>query len=189
MKAAEIPPYLRFDVKLSYMAPDEGTIVERFEWVQMIFQPLKKALTGSKFKFLGTISNSDIFKDSSTFLDHIDKLLQIFAKCRAYKFYIESHTRVNYSTHILASILRFDAIIRCSKIGVKFIFRTCNRTRLPIDAIENWLNFTNANGRKDNERFLKLKIHDDVPNLSEMFTHLKKVCHFFSRRKYNATRC
>ena len=173
------------------MASYDGTIAERFEWVQMILQRFKQALTGSKLKFLGTINNSGLFKDSSSLLDHIDKLLllQIFAKCRAYTFYIESHINVNYSTHILDTILRFDAIIRCSKIGVKFIFRTCNRTRLPIDAIENWLNFTNANGRKDNERFLKLKIYDDVSNISEMFTHLKKVCHFFSRRKYNATRC
>ena len=166
------------------MASYDGTIAERFEWVQMILQRFKQALTGSKLKFLGTINKSGLFKDSSSLLDHIDKLLQIFAKCRAYEFFIESHINVNYSTHILATILRFDALIRCSEIEVEFIFRTRYRTRLPIEAIENWLNFTNANGRKDNERFLKLKINDDVPNLSEMFTHLKKVCHFFSRRKY-----
>ena len=53
------------------------------------------------------------------------------------------------------------------------------RTLLPIEAIGNWLN-TNANGQMHNERFLKLKIYEDVPNLSEMFERLKEVCHFYS---------
>ena len=53
------------------------------------------------------------------------------------------------------------------------------RMRLPIEAIGNWLNRTNANGQKDNERFLSLKIHDDVPNLREMFEFLKEVYLFF----------
>ena len=76
-------------------------------------------MTESKFEYIGVFSNdkSD-FKDSSTLLDQIDKLLQIFARCRAYNFYIESHNSVNYSTHIL----RFGATIRCSEIGVEFIF-------------------------------------------------------------------
>ena len=161
------------------MASYEGTIgeSERFEWVQMILQPFKKALTGSKFEFLGTISNSNFFKHSPTLLDQIDKLLQIFARCPAYKFYIESHINENYSTNTLAEILQFDAIIRCSKIGVEFDFWYFTPTHLPIEAIGNWLNRNNANGQ--NERFLSLKIHDTIPNLSEMFEYLKKVCHFF----------
>ena len=161
------------------MASYEGTIAERFEWVQMILQPFEKALTGSKFDFLSIISNGDgehEFKDSSTLLDHIDKLLQIFARCRAYKFYIESHINENTPTNIIATILQFDAIVRCSKIGVEFNFGSFTSMRLPIEAIGNWLNLTNADGREHNERFLKLKIYDDVPNLGEMFEYLKKVC-------------
>ena len=188
LKAAEIPPYLRFDiVKLNYMnlalASYEGTIGERFEWVQMILQPFKKALTGSKFKFLGIISNGDdgrYFKDSSTLLDHIDKTLQISDRCRAYKFYIESESNENTSTNVLSALLEFDAIIRCSKITVKFNFWKFTQTHLPIEAVGNWLNRTNADGQEDNERFLKLKIHDDVPNLGEMFEYLKKVSHFYT---------
>ena len=53
------------------------------------------------------------------------------------------------------------------------------QTLLPIEDIGNWLNRTIANGQMHNERFLNLKILDDVPNLSEMFEYLKKVCHFF----------
>ena len=49
---------------------------------------------------------------------------------------------------------------------------------LPTEAIGNWLNRTIANGQEDNERFLKLEINDDVPNISEMLEHLKEVCHF-----------
>ena len=57
MKEAEIPPYLRFDVKLNYMDSDEGTIAERFAWVKMILQPFKQALTESKCEFVGKICN------------------------------------------------------------------------------------------------------------------------------------
>ena len=146
----------------------------------MILQPFEKALTGSKFDFQSIISNGDSeheFKDSSsTLLDHIDKLLQIFARCRAYKFYIRSYINENTPTNVLATILQFDAIVRCSKIGVEFNFGSFTSMRLPIEAIGNWLNRTNADGREHNERFLKLKIYDDVPNLGEMFEYLKKVC-------------
>ena len=165
------------------MDSDEGTIAERFAWVQMILQPFKQALTESKCEFVGKICNvcskSD-FEDSSSLLDQLDKLLQIFAKCRAYKFYIEPHINENSSTHILAAILQFDAIICCSKIRVEFDFWHTVQMHLPIEAIRNWLNRTNASGQNDNERFLSLEIpNDDVPNLGEMFEHLKKVCHFF----------
>ena len=181
LKAAGIPPYLRFDVKLNYtaMASFERIIEERFEWVQMILQPFKKALTGSEFEFPGIISkNKSDFKDSSTFLDHIDKLLQIFSRCRAYKFYIGSYINENTPAHVLASVLQFDAIIRCTKIRVEFDFGDPMQMHLPIEAIGNWLNCTNANGQ--NERFLNLRIHDNVPNLSEMFEYLKEVCHFYT---------
>ena len=166
------------------MDSDEGTIAERFPWVQMILQPFNQALTESKCEFRGKICNrcgkSD-FKDSSSLLDQIDKLLQIFARCRAYKFYIESHINENSSTNTLAAILKFDAIVRCSKIGAEFDIGsfTPRPSNLPIEAIGNWLNCTN--GQEHNERFLSLKIHDDVPNLGEMFEHLKKVCHFFCK--------
>ena len=157
------------------------TIGKRIERIQMVLQPFsfKQALTGSKFQFLGVLSKGKShFKDSSSLLNHIDKTLQISDRCRAYKFYIESHINVNYSTHILAAILRFDAIIRCSKIRVEFNFGRPTRTRLPIDAIENWLNYTNANEQEHNDRFLKLNILDDIPNLGEMFEYLKKVVIF-----------
>ena len=151
----------------------------------MTLQPFKKALTGSKFDLLSTISNGDDeynFKDYSTLLYQTNKLLQIFVRCRAYKFYIESHINENTPTNFLAIILQFDAIVRCSKIGVEFNFGSFTSMRLPIEAIGNWLNLTNADGREHNERFLKLKIYDDVANLGEMFEYLKKVCHFFFQR-------
>ena len=182
MKAAGIPPYLRFDVNLSYIYSrgGRGAINERFEWVQMILQPFKKSLTESKFKFLGSLSDSDLFKDSSTLLDQINKLLQIFTRCRVYKFRILSHIIENISAHFLAAILQFDAIVRCSKIKVGFGFWSSKiQMSFPTEAIGNWLNRTSANGQKDNERFLKLEINDSVPNLGEMLEYLKKVCHFF----------
>ena len=165
------------------LASYEGTIGERLELIQMILQPFNRALTGSKFEFLGIISNGDngrYFKDSSTLLDHIDKTLQIADRCRVYKFYIKSHINENTPTNVLATILQFDAIVRCSKIGVEFNFGSFTSMRLPIEAIGNWLNLTNADGQEHNERFLKLKIYDDVPNLGEMFEYLKKVCHFYT---------
>ena len=160
------------------MASYEGTIGERFEWVQMILQLFNQAITGSKFEFLGVLSKwkSD-FKDSSTFLDHIDKLLQIFARCRAYKFYIDSYIYENTPTNVLLAIFQFDAIVCCSKIAVEFNVESSVTVQmsLPIEAIENWLNRTNADGEKCDESFLKLKISYDVPNISEMFEYLKKV--------------
>ena len=180
LKAAEIPPYLRFDVKLNYTTSYDGTIAERVEWVQMILQPFKPTLTGSKFEFIGVLSkNKRFFKDSSTLLDQIDKLLQIFTRCRAYKFDIESQIYENTPTNVLATILQFDAIIRCSKIKVDFNFGSNTPTHLPIEAIGNWLNCTNADGQENNERFLKLEISYDVPNFGDMFEYLKKVCYFF----------
>ena len=86
---------------------------------------------------------------------------------------------MNTSAHILAAILQFDAIIRCSKIRVEFNFGDLMQTHLPIEAIGNWLNRTNADGQEQNERFLKLKISHDIQNLSEMFEYVKKVGHFF----------
>ena len=148
----------------------------------MILQHFKQALTGSKFEFLGVLNNADyesFFKDSPTLLDQIDKTLQIFTRCRAYKFYIESHINENTSTNVLAAILQFDAIVRCSKITVKFNFGDPMQTNLPIEAIGNWLNRTNGNGQEHIDRFLKLEINYDVPNLGEMFEHLKKVWQFF----------
>ena len=167
------------------MASFEGTIGEKSEWVQMILQHFKQAITGSKFKFLGTISNSDgdgekFFKDSSTLLDQTDKLLQISDRCRAYKFYIESHINENTPTNVLSTILQFDAIKRCSKITVEFLSGSYAPTHLPIEVIGNWINRTNADGQEHNERFLSLEINDEVPNLSEMFEYLKKVCHFYT---------
>ena len=182
---AGIPQYLRFDcirLDCEYLRkrpPCEGTIGERFEWVQMILQSFNQAITGSKFQFLGTINKGKAcaargdFKGSYMFLDQIDKLLQIFTQCRAYKFYIESHINENTSTNVLAAIFQFDAIVRCSKITVEFNFGDPMQTRLPIEAIGNWLNRTNANGQ--NERFMKLEISYDVPNISEMFEYLKEV--------------
>ena len=181
---AGIPQYLRFDcirLHCEYLRkrpPYEGTIGERFEWVQMILQLFKQAMTGSKFEFLGTINKDKWcvargdFKGSSTLLNRIDKLLQIFTQCRAYKFYIESHINENTSTNVLAAIFQFDAIVRCSKITVEFNFGDPMQTRLPIEAIGNWLNRANADGQ---ERFLKLKISYDVPNIIEMFGYLKEV--------------
>ena len=168
MKAAEIPPYLRFDlVTLKYYDLSGCTIAEKFEWAQIILQPFKKALTGSKFEFLVIFSkDKSDSNDSSTLLDHIDKLVQISDRCRVYKFYIESHINGNYSTHILAAILRFDAIIRCSKIRVKFDFGRRMKTRLPIEAIENWLNCTNANGQEHDQRFLTKERYLSVHGIS-----------------------
>ena len=161
------------------MASYEGTIEERFEWVKMILQPFNRALTRSKFELRSIISKK-AFKDTKTLLDQIDKLLQIFARCRAYKFYIDSRINEITPTHILAAILQFDAIIRCSEITVEFYFWSFTPSHLPIEAIGNWLNRTNANGQEHNERFLSLEINDEVPNLSEMFEYLKKVCHFYT---------
>ena len=180
LKAAEIPPYLRFNVKLRYMGLYERTIGERLEWVKMMLQLFKKALIGSKFEFLGTIGER-YFKDSSSLLDHIDKTLQIADRCRVYKFYIKSHINENTPTNVLATILKFDAIVRCSKITFEFNFWRIKPTHLPIEAIGNWLNLNNANRQEDNERFLRLEIYDDVPNLGEMFEHLKEVYYFFCK--------
>ena len=182
---AGIPPYLRFDaVKLTNMELCEEPTGEKFEWVQMILQPFKEKLTGSKFEFKNAISKreSDL-KGSSLLLDHIDKLLQIFARCRVYKFYIESYINENTPPNVLSEILQFDAIVRCPTIEVEFRFGisvTVERS-LPIEAIGNWLNRTISNGQEHNERFLKLKINFNVPNLGEMFEYLKEVCYFFRK--------
>ena len=171
------------------MASRGGTIGERLEWVQTILQPFKPALTGSKFEFVGIISNEwvfkddkGVFKDPSMLLYHIDKLLQIFNQYSpyAYKFYVESRINKNPSTNILSAILHFDAIIHCSKIRLLFNFGEPMQTLLPIEDIGNWVNRTIANGQMHNERFMNLKINADVPNLGEMFVYLKKVCHFFT---------
>ena len=188
---ARIPPHLRINfIQFNYRGYcTEHAFEEGFEWVQRYLQPFKQALTGSKLKFLGKTGNEwtfdvdkGVFKDSSTLLDHIDKLLQLFTRCRAYSFNIGLYINENSSSNVLAALLQFDAIIRCSKIKVEFVSRSREQTRLPIETIGNWLNRTNANGQEDSEdteRFLKLKLHCVVLNVSEMFEYLKKVCHFF----------
>ena len=119
------------------MASFEGTIDERFEWIQMILQPFKQAITGSKFEFLGVLSkNKSFFKYSSTLLDHIDKLLQIFSRCRAYKFYIGSYINENTPAHVLASILQFEAIVRCSKITLNLILGVLRQGICPSKPLE-----------------------------------------------------
>ena len=107
-----IPQYLRFDCirlhckNLRRRPPYEGTIGERFEWVQMILQPFKHALTGSKFDFLGTINKAQSIKTNGVLREGISKALRRF-----------STTSTNYFKFLLDLVL-ISSILNRTLAGI-----------------------------------------------------------------------
>lgn len=205
VEAAEVPPYLRFNlVQLSYLEAEKGTVQERFAWLQMVFQPsLKHALIGSKFKFICAIEDEDVkrygprhsdenwmdipyenycadFEDHELLLLHIsNKLLPIFNQCCSYKFCITlpNKNSATASTEIISEILQFDSVSRCSNVSV--LLENINYhwpPELPVKTIGNWLNRPLVDGGKQDKRLLQIKVqYDEIPNAYEMFQHLEKV--------------
>ena len=189
---ARIPPHLRFDfVQLNYITSCiEGTNEGGIEWVRLLLHPFKQALTGSKFKFIGAI-NADVnnpygddFKNHTALLDHINNLLQMFDPYRTYKFRIQFNTDERFADTVIAAILRFNAIIRCSNVYILLDFcwpasNIAEPTDFSIKAIDDWLNHSNLDtnsNQTQKDRFLQIKLYDEITNIKEIFEHLKKVC-------------
>ena len=136
-------------------------------------QPIKHAINGAEFEFRGDVS-------STSTLAHLEKeLLPICNACRSYKFIIYFSLDYSSATNVIATILRFGTIDRCSKV----LFNLRSKyfpTELPVMSIVNWLNrgsnsdTINTNEQVKKERVLEIYARS-IPNLLALVNGLKKV--------------
>ena len=167
--------------KLGY---DYEMITKKCERFQMLLQPIKHAINGAKFEFMGQINNNNSFHDftdNSMLLAHLEKeLLPICNACRSYKFVI-SWPDNSAITNVIATILQFGPIDGCSEV----LFNLYSRylpTELPVVSIVNWLNrgpnsdMVNAYWQVKKERILEIDSNRAyIPNLLALVNGVKKV--------------
>ena len=153
----------------------------------MLLQPLKQALSGSKFHFQCAVSNLlyDSFDNSMLFKHIEEELLPIFNACSNYNFKIDfSFQAPSPQTEVIAKFLQFYQISASS--NVVLALQPGHKgwqieLPLPIDAIANWLHRScnydaiNAKFEMEKERILEIKTDYDVSNVSAMLSCLKKV--------------
>ena len=147
------------------------------EWTQTILQPLKSLLIGAEFEFSygKQLSESNYFK----LLDHIEKeLLPICNACCSYKFDIHFNYNKDNVPTLVASILRFEPVIRCSNVqfDCKIPGGWNSGVQLPVAPILTWL-LNSDSIQKRKERILKISAETQVQilNFGDMIDRLKKV--------------
>ena len=150
----------------------------------MLLQLIKHAINGAEFEFKGRIYNNNSlhdFTDNSMLLAHLEEeLLPICNACRSYLFEIDFLSDHSSATNVIATILQFGPIDRCSK--VLFNLRSLDLpTELPVMSIVNWLNrnqnsdTVNAYWQVKKERILEIDSQAYIPNLLALVNGLKKV--------------
>ena len=177
-----IPPYIRFDSVALVYYPVIERINQKCEWIQMILQPIKRAIAGAKFEFGGIIAmHLDDFSDHTMLLTHLQKeLLPICDACRSYKFKIFFYSDQHSATDVIATILQFGPIDVCQNVFFDLSI-LLSEIPLPVDAIVNWLNRSgnfkaiNVNEQIEKERILEIQIDYYIPNILAMLNGLKKV--------------
>ena len=192
------PPFLRFDViELDYSVKHSvcgrntriycgRTIEEKCDWTKSVLHLLRNSLKDAKFKLFCAIDqqHKSYFANHQTLLDHIcGEILPICTACRCYEFFISFYSDKYSSATILSAIMQFEAIRCCTNI----IFDFDQEMRLPVEDISSWLSrsvvldgTSASRGQTPKERVLQIKILDyEIPNVAELFEHLKKVIHFF----------
>ena len=171
--------------KLGY---DYEMITKKCERFQMLLQPIKHAINGAKFEFMGQINNNNSFHDftdNSMLLAHLEKeLLPICNPCRSYKFAI-SWPDNSAITNVIATILQFGPIDGCSEVLFDlycgYLGSIYVPTEMPVMSIVNWLNHSrcsdtiNNNGQVKKERILVIDSRAYIPNLLVLVNGLKKV--------------
>ena len=159
---------------------------QKCERFQMLLQPIKHAINGAKFEFIGQIYNNDsfhYFTDNSMLLAHLeDELLPISNACRSYEFDIYFLSDYSHSTsNIIATILQFGQIDGCSNILFHLISaQDFHQIEIPVMSIANWLNRSsdtiNNNGQVKKERILVIDSRAAyITNLLALVNGLKKV--------------
>ena len=139
--------------------------------METILKPIKERTIGSSLE----IHSNDDFPSHLVLITHIEnELLPVFEDCRIYTFNIGFLSDEKAATNIVASILQFGQITRCSNI--EFSFTDCQMD-LPVDAISNWLQNSNVHKRKDG-RLLEINIYGKSKNVGAVMYHLKKVKFF-----------
>ena len=182
---AAFPKFLHFDEVL--LAYDIGSqkITKKCRLFDECLRSIKAAVNDSNsICFACDISQDDPrqFYHQSALASYIqDNFLPICSSSRRYKFdiYFISDVDVNAGTNAIASILLMPQIIRCSNVAINLRWLLGQPTRLPIEAISNWLAKKSDNNskiidQKGQHRFLKIYSHT-ISNASEMCNHLKEV--------------
>ena len=140
--------------------------------METILEPIKERTIGSSLE----IHSNDDFPSHLVLLAHIqNELLPVCEDCRSYKFNIGFLSDEKAATNIVASILQFGQITRCSNI--EFSFTDC-QLDLPVDAISNWLQNPNVHKRKDG-RLLAINIYGESKHVGAVMYHLMKKVEFF----------
>ena len=120
-----------------------GRIKQKCKRFQVLLQPIKHAINGAKFEFKAQICNNNYFRDftdNSMLLAHLEKeLLPICNACRSYKFEIRFLSDYSSATNVIATILQFGPIDRCSKVLFD-LYSHHFQTEMPVMSIVNWLN-------------------------------------------------
>ena len=193
---ATIPSFLRFDeIKLFY---DIGSrpIAEKCLLFGAILLAIKSALNDSNaFTVHAQVKRNmgdDFDYDYEPFSNHMeltnhlrDEILPICGSSHRYKFSIRFQAwDSNADTNAIASILRIPQIVRCSNVSFSPHYSHYNYTKLPINAIIQWLNQADDRigsvvDQKKQQKFFKISC-PRISNALEMCTNLIMVILFQS---------
>ena len=160
-----------------------GTVAMKCQLFGEFLQSIKGALINSKISLLCIIDQDDPtrFNDHSVLLDYLrNGLLPICDSSRQYEFSIQLNSDKNSAKEVIASILQFPQIIRCSNVGILLWRMSGNQIQLPIDVIAQWLNQhadrVELIDRTKQEKFLKIDLGlGEIQSVSEMCGQLMEV--------------
>lgn len=160
-----------------------GTISGKCHLFGEFLQPIKAALINSKISLSCIVDQDDPtrFNDHSVLLDYLrNGLLPICDSSRQYEFSIHFKSDKNSAKEVIASILQFPQIIRCSNVGILLWRMSDNQIQLPIDVIAQWLNqhadLVELIDRTKQEKFLKIDLgRGKIQSVSEMCGQLMEV--------------
>ena len=179
---ATFPPFLRFDkVILQYDKGSHSYFPTKCLLFEDCLNSIKSALKDSnEIYFSASINRADPshFSNHSSVITYLrDRLLPICDSSRRYVFSIDFLSDKNSTTEAISSILQICQVRRCS--NVCFIIWWSEPTRLPAEAISNWLvpktdDGVEICGNKGENRLLHI-FSNTIPNAQEMWDHLKEV--------------
>ena len=171
---------------------NEKEFDKKCEQLRNHLQRLKPALIDSTMEVTARTYDVEYSSDPNCFdQDYLlyylrNEILPICDTWR-YEFSIESNSDWDTFKHIVGEILQIPQVARCS--DVRFNFREsvlqwpASDTRLPVEAISNWLNRPQVDAQKINaqskERMRSLSIFSENHESNvekEMCEHLKEVC-------------
>lgn len=174
------PPFLHFNEFRLWHSFGSEAIAEKCKSYEACLQMIKPMLNASKetnFECKIDENYPNHFFDHSALLEYLgDRIVPICDPSRHISFSIDLDSDKDSSTNIIASIIKFPQITRCTNVGIKLYTAKAGPLRLPIEIISNWFNRTsNSMEQKQKEQFLEIFCCEYFQNSDEMCQHLKEV--------------